>query len=374
MRQGITKQTVSSVPELRDDPQLLSLLLSDARTQAEIYRAGPYWHRHGQNAVAQTWRYGLEDFRGTSSTIGLSYSDVVHLDVRHALTVGIARRAVRTILMSVFPINNMFDSQVSLTRSHADAARRLRRLRFAEHPRVRDLLARYRMPYSLLGGCVESVNIDGVDVSMHYLALLERHDHLAQRLDFSAVRSVFEIGGGFGVNVHLLLENHPNIRKVVYLDIPPALYVGTQYLRSFYGDAVQAYGKLRARPRITFRQDDSLEILCVPSWQVDRLDMVVDLFYNAYSFVEMPTATVAHYARHVTRLLDKRSGAIALLSYDCFDRKTTFDPAHLPGFFPSCRFSQSSYEVIEGTHHALAFLAVMADGQAVSTVGNRRCT
>ena len=349
-------RTDSNVPELRDDPRLLSLLLSDLRAQPALYRAGPYWHRHTQNAIAQIRRYGLADFRGASSTIGISYTDLVHLDVRHALASGIVRRGLKTVLTSVFPINRMFDSQVSLTRSHADATRRLRRLRYAEHPLVHDLLVRYRVPYSLLGGCIESVNIGGMDISMHYLTLLERHDHLARRVDLSTVRTIFEIGGGFGVNVHLLLANQPTIRKVVYLDIPPALYVGTQYLRAFYGDAVQDYAKLRGRLPIAFRQDDTLEILCVPSWQVDRLDLDVDLFYNAYSFVEMPVPVVMHYAGHARRLLNKRSGVIALFSYDCFDPQTTFDPEQLPGFFPAWQLGQSSYEVIDGSHCTLAFI------------------
>ena len=65
-------------------------------------------------------------------------------------------------------------------------------------------------------------------------------------------RLTFEIGGGVGTNVHLVLENYKNIRKVLYLDIPPNLYVGTQYLKAFYGNAVSDYRTLKTLDSIKF--------------------------------------------------------------------------------------------------------------------------
>ena len=103
--------------------------------------------------------------------------------------------------------------------------------------RVKYLMSKYSVPYSP-GGCARKVKVRGSWVGILYLDLLDQHDYQAKFIDFKRVRSVFEIGGGFGANIHLLLENYNNIRKVIYLDIPPNLYVGTQYLKAFFGDAV----------------------------------------------------------------------------------------------------------------------------------------
>ena len=69
------------------------------------------------------------------------------------------------------------------------------------------------MPPSLAGGCVDCIEIGGGRISTHYLGLLHQHDQLAQKYDFSGVTSLFEIGGGFGAHVHLLLENYPRLKN-----------------------------------------------------------------------------------------------------------------------------------------------------------------
>ena len=125
-----------------------------------------------------------------------------------------------------------------------------------------------------------------------------------------------------------LLENYDKVRKVVYLDIPPTLYIGTQYLRSFYGDAVKDYTELRTKTKISFKDDDSLEILCIASWQIEKLRCKIDLFHNANSFAEMPKSIVENYGKLVKRLMSK-NGSISIISYDAVDSSRTYDPTVL---------------------------------------------
>jgi len=115
----------------------------------------------------------------------------------------------------------------------------------------------------------------------------------------------------------------------VYLDIPPNLYIGTQYLRSFYGDAVKDYNELRTKTKISFKDDDSLEIFCIASWQIENLRCEIDWFHNSNSFVEMPKNIVENYGKFVKILMSKNS-RISLVSYSNFDPATTYDPAELP--------------------------------------------
>ena len=126
-----------------------------------------------------------------------------------------------------------------------------------------------------------------------------------------------------------LLENYPNVGKIVYLDIPPSLYVGTQYLKSFFGESVKNYSGLRDRTEIRFEDNNNLEILCIAPWQIERLRCGIDIFHNAYSFVEMPKKVVKNYGEFIKNLMTE-NGKVCLFSYDRFDTSTTIDPNQLP--------------------------------------------
>jgi putative sugar O-methyltransferase len=194
------------------------------------------------------------------------------------------------------------------------------------------------MPYSLLGGCLQKAKIDGQDFSVFYLSVLEQQDNLASLIKFNKIKSVFEIGGGFGANIHILLENYKNIKKVIYLDIPPNLYIGTQYLKAFYGSAVFDYRALRSRDSIKFSENDDLEIFCIAPWQIEKFNSKIDLFINSHSFVEMPEYIVKNYVNNIQRLPGSEASAIALTTYSCFDLNTTFHPDKLPKFFKKRKF------------------------------------
>lgn len=343
-------------PMLRDDPALLALMLQDAARQSELYRPGSYWRRKARNTADQIRRYGIGDFRGASSTIGLSFSDAVYLDVRHDLRGG-ARSLLRVLLSRVFPFKTVFDTQVTLTRAHEAQARRLRSLIVGANPRVRNLVERYTVPPSLMGGCLDYAEVNGGRIANFYLKSLHQHDVIAQDLPFGEVESLFEIGGGFGAHVHCLVENYPRLKKILYLDIPPNLYIGTQYLRALYGAAVIDYGQTRASPVIEFSANDELEIIAIAPWQIERLRLSVDVFYNAHSFVEMPAQVVANYARHLAALPGFPRTRVVMLTYTGFDLRTTLDPESLPAFFPTKKFDRQEFSTLDGTHDEICFVS-----------------
>ncbi len=140
------------------------------------------------------------------------------------------------------------------------------------------------------------------------------------------------------VNIHLLLENYKNIRKVLYLDIPPNLYVGTQYLKSFYGPAVLDYRTLKLRDSIKFSSDDSIEIFCITPWQIEKFRSSIDIFLNSHSFVEMPKSVIKNYIYYFNGFPGSINSAIALTTYSNFDLNTTFHPNELPKFFENRKF------------------------------------
>ena len=316
---------------IADDIGLLELMLADMAGQQSIYQPGPYWLRKSRSAAREIRRCGLANFRGRDNIVGLSCVDKPDIDVRMSLNLG-ARRVLKWMLEHGGPVAFAFDGQVRQTVRLVDDAIRERAAWIRQSGQVRALLERYRMPYSIGGGCLDYTEIDGVPVANHYLHLLETLDAIHIAADLSSVRTYFEIGGGFGGNVHVLLSNFQNVRKVIYLDIPPNLYIGTAYLRSHFGDAVVDYRELKDRREIRFRDDNELEIFCIAPWQIERLQAGVDHFHNANSMVEMPMEVAANYARQADRLLTD-AGSVSLVSYEEFDLRTTFHPDKLPGLF-----------------------------------------
>ena len=71
--------------------------------------------------------------------------------------------------------------------------------------------------------------------------MANRINELSKSFDFKNITSLFEIGGGYGANIHFLLTNFPNIKKILYLDVVPNIYVGTEYLRNHYKEKVKDY-------------------------------------------------------------------------------------------------------------------------------------
>jgi putative sugar O-methyltransferase len=342
--------------KIADDDALLALMLRDAARQPQLYQPGPFWRRKTKNTTAQIRRLGIGDFRGMSSTIGVSFTDLVYVDVRHDLSGG-ARSLLRVMLNSLFPFSRVFGTQVALTRAYEAEARRLRGIVLGADQRVHELAERYRIPPSLLGGCLNHVDVAGRRIATHYLNLLHLHDIVAETCPFSDVSSILEIGGGFGAHVHCLIENYPKLRKIVYLDIPPNLYIGTQYLRAFYGAAVVDYRQTRERSVIGFSDNDALEILAIAPWQIERLRLSIDVLYNAHSFVEMPAHVIANYARQVAALPGFERTRVVMLSYDNFDPHTTLDPDRLPGFFPSKTFDRRDFPLPDRRFGVISFVS-----------------
>ena len=326
---------------IEDDFELLDLMVSDANKVDEIYKPGPYWMNKTKSAVNELKKFGLSEFRGSINCAGMSFSDNAIVDRRGSYNFGITRSILAKIYRDVYPFNRIFDSQVSLTTQYYNSMIKYQSDFLKKNDSIKSLLKKNIMPEDTTkGGCLSSGDFDGKKISHHYLNLLISLDHVLQNINVESKRSFFEIGGGFGTNTHLLIENVPSIKKVIYLDIAPNLYLGTQYLKSFFGRSVIDYRQSKNMDTITFSKNDELEIFCIMPSQIELIDADIDLFHNAHSFVEMPKTVVQNYAKNIERILSKTNGSISLISYDNFDLNTTFHPDELISFF-SCSFEKT---------------------------------
>lgn len=326
------KNTLQNFNQIEDDCELLNLMVDDSKNYPGIYRPGPYWFNKTKSAVNELRKYGLKDFRGMVSGAGTSFADNAYVDKRGSYNFGVLS-IFSNLFRHLYPFNRFFASQVNLTVSYFEEAKKFKHLYLKSNDRVKHLLLKYDLSFDTIkGGCLTYGNFDGKNISFYYLQLLDILDNIDKNSSLASKRTFFEIGGGFGGNAHLVIELF-KIKKIIYLDIAPNLYVGTQYLKSFYGDAVIDYRRCKELDSIEFSDSDELQIFCITPPLIEKIVSKIDHFHNAQSFVEMPEGVIKNYASKVESLLAEDSSTISLVSYDCFDLSTTIHPENLPNFF-----------------------------------------
>ena len=306
---------------------LNDLVKDEKRINKKLYSSGPYWNYKNSRAIIEIKKKGLSDFRGVTAGIGTSFADNQVVDIRNEFN--IKGRIVGKFL-SLPLINVIFNSQLHTTKKYVNSYLKNKAIVYKKDANVLKLLNKYKFENTTDFGCVLYFKYLNKKYSCLYLDMADRIDKLSETFNFKNISSFFEIGGGFGANVHFLVTNFPNIKKILYLDVVPNIYVGTQYLKSFYKEKVKDYSNLKNLDKISFSKNNDLEILCIPPWMIEKVDVEIDHFHNSNSFVEMPKNVIENYVKFIQKFKVKQ---ISLISYQNYDLKTTFNPNELNVFF-----------------------------------------
>tara|TARA_B100000767_G_scaffold271945_1_gene298621 strand:+ start:178 stop:1182 length:1005 start_codon:yes stop_codon:yes gene_type:complete len=307
---------------------LLNDLIRDEKTiNRSLYSSGPYWDYKNSRSILEIKKKGLSDFRGTSTGIGTSFTDNIVLDIRNEFN---TKGRIIGKIFSLPILNKIFNGQLNLTQSYINNFIENQAIVYQNNKNIENLINKYKFTNTTEFGCIQIFEKFGKKYSTLYLQMADRIDKLSKSFNFKNTNSFFEIGGGFGANIHFLITNFPNIKKILYLDVVPNIYVGTKYLEHHFGKKVKNYLELKNLNEISFKKNDELEILCIPPWLIEKVDAEIDHFHNAASFVEMPKMVIDNYIKFVKYFKTKE---ISLISYDGYDLKTTFNPAELNLFF-----------------------------------------
>ena len=307
---------------------LLGELIKDEKKVDRIlYSSGPYWDYKNKRAILEIKKKGLKDFRGLTAGIGSSFADNLTLDIRNELH---TKGRIVGKIFSLPLLNKIFNAQLKITKYYLNSFIINQSIVYQNNNHVQNLISKYKFENNTGFGCIQLFQYLNKKYSCHYLQMADRIDKLSKSFDFKNTKSFFEIGGGFGANIHFLVTNFSNIKKILYLDTVPNIFVGTLYLKSFFGEKVKDYTELKNLNKISFSKNDELEILCIPSWLIEKVDVEIDHFHNSNSFVEMPKNVIKNYVKFVKKFKSKE---ISLISYDRVDHMTTFDPVELNEFF-----------------------------------------
>jgi putative sugar O-methyltransferase len=288
--------------EIKADNELLTEMIADMKAQNALHRPTPYWDWYIDYILNGLKTYGIKDFRGHWE-ISKGFGDPILLEPWERPKNQFKVWAFKTVVgLPIF----------------SSVAGQYRSMRDWYASQIRDYKARYYraviadletgvlknrdLPEMLVGSPGDTFDLNGQTYATLYLDFAARINTAAKRIPLDRVRSVFEVGGGFGGNAHLLVHLYPNIRKYLIVDIPPILYCETQYLKAFFGNAVRDYRAVKAQDEVSFRDDDSLEFIVIAPWQLNQMnDCQIDVFWNSASFQEMEKDVVAFYAEEAAQ-------------------------------------------------------------------------
>ena len=292
-----------------------------------FYSSGPYWSYKNKRSISEIKKRGLKDFRGLNVGVGTSFTDNLVLDIRNELNI---KGRIIGKIFSLPLINKIFNEQLKTTRKYLELFIKNQSIIYKNNENVQNLIKKYKFLNTTDFGCVQLFKYLNTNYSCHYLNMADRVNKLSESFSFNNITSFFEIGGGFGANIHFLITNFPNIKKILYLDVVPNIYVGTEYLRHHYKEKVKDYLELKSLDKIRFSKNKELEIFCIPPWLIEKVEAEIDHFHNAASFVEMPKIVVNNYFSFIKKFKTKE---ISLISYENFNSNTTFNPEELNSIF-----------------------------------------
>jgi len=316
---------------MHNDLQLLDMMLQDQFNQKGLYHPGPYWKEYSSRTEKAIRSEGLQNFRA-SNRIGKGFADTLLVNPFDLLSSDSWKTKAYKRIVG-FPIFKRYVAgpYIKLNEFHFQQAQGYKNLHYTNTlGNWFSLFSKqYSLPDTLVGNPQDTISINNYKIGRSYLTSFIRAYNYSKTIDFSKIESVFEIGGGFGSMCHVLLHLFPNIRKYLYLDIPPILYAGTQYLKHFYKDEVLDYRQTRKLSSIRFSRNDKREIIAVCPWQIEKIDAEIDLFWNSASFQEMTKDMVVNYAKHIERILKDKESRMCLYIYKGGDPEKTLIPKKL---------------------------------------------
>ncbi len=324
------------------------LIKDEKKSNRLLYSSGPYWHHKNRRTIYQLKKKNLKNFRNLYSGVGTSFSDNLVSDIRneHNLKGRIISSFYRLPI-----IKKVYEGQLEVTSSHINKYLKNLSIVYNKDERVNGLLNKYKFENTTEFGCIKKFSKNNHEYSTHYMSMADRVDILSRRFDFTKIKTYFEIGGGFGSNIHFLLTNFKNIKKIIYLDAVPNVFVGTEYLRYFYKENVKDYLSTRESKELSFENNEKLEIICIPPWEIEKIKVEIDHFHNAISFIEMPQNVVKNYVKYLKK---NKINQISLISgehavfNDSYDLKSTETSESLNNFFDNKLDVEWHTSVIKG--------------------------
>jgi len=300
--------------QLRDDPQLLELMLQDTRSAPDLYKPTNYWLNYEKIFLPELRSYGLKNFRRRKDSVLSTFGATdllpksLHLNYlpvkgRERLTSIVLKKLMRALL-KVEDVEKFFNLISLIVSGVTLQDVRLLCYEFAKcygekngAKSIRDFEA------SLIGNPEDVFFIEGKAYTTSALYCYVQYAYCCRYIDFDSIDTMMEIGSGSGKQIEVIKKLHPHICFFVF-DIPPTLYVCEQYLSTIFSDSVVSYRQTRKMRSVPKQHEGKIFIF--GNWKLPELvNLKYDLFWNSASFQEMEPEVVLNYLKFVNQQTNK---------------------------------------------------------------------
>jgi putative sugar O-methyltransferase len=341
-----------------DPLRLLEAMWADMAGQPELYRPTEFWSAASDKIAADLRAGGFENFRRLESTRNffvpsygppgnmLSLEDVAQLEA--------------VILQTAPRGSKKHETLMEMISGRAWALSDYRVYLAGDRPEITpDLSA---VSESTTGNPPDTFEVEGRRFSRSMLNYLHGLVFIKQVLGDAGIRSVLEIGGGFGTLGEILHRSGGGY-AYVDVDIPPTSAVASYYLSQLDGMDLVDYELTRGVDSIPVPESGRQMVIC--PWQLPRLVGQIDLVWNYISFQEMEPDVVRFYleqgrrlgARYVL-LRNLREGKQKRTATSAVGVKQPILGSDYDAFLPGYRLAATNvlpfgYRTIDGFHSEL---------------------
>jgi len=278
------------------DPRtLLEQMQADMNGQPAQFQPTPFWRAASERIITELVTGGFDNFRRLSAPRDFfvpSYGppgnmlSSAQVDQLEALILRQAPAGSKTHLT----LRQAIDGE-------AWALADYRVFLAGDRPEIAPDLS--KVSESAVGNPPDGFQIEGRRFSRSMLNYLHGLVFLKQQLGDTGIRTVLEIGGGYGTLGEILSQTGKEY-SYVDVDIPPTSAVASYYLSQQPGIDLVDYGDTRGKGPIAVPGPGRQMVIC--PWQLPRLAGSVDLLWNYISFQEMEPDVVRFYLQQGARL------------------------------------------------------------------------
>lgn len=281
---------------MHDYPEL-TMARDEMMNQEELYRPTAFWDEASSGIITEIRTHGIERFRSLPKL--LSFFVPTYGSPGNALSKDVATNLLayfKTIAPASIKPELALEQYLQGT-MFASADYRV--LLAADNPTILPCL--HTFSESTIGKPVEQFEFDGRRFSRSSLNYLLGLVMLKKHIGNDDVKTVLEVGGGFGTLGEILSCSEIQDLKYINIDIPPTSYIAEYYLSEVLGKHnVTGFAQTKDASNIEIGKLTKASVFC--SWQIEKLQGRVDLFVNFISFQEMEPHIVKNYFEHVKRL------------------------------------------------------------------------
>ncbi|NCO14455.1 MAG: putative sugar O-methyltransferase [Thiomicrospira sp.] len=278
-------------------------LLAVMQQQNPLYRPSVFWSEASLELIKEFQSAGIENFRRLTSSL-LFFVPTYGLPGN-----ALSSEIVQAVQSAVQQVGTTEKQQTIIDQYLSGFASALADYRVFKAAQVagQDQASEVDLQVfseSQVGNPIEQFEFEGRFYSRSALNYLLGLSFLQQYVPLSQLKTVLEIGGGFGTLGEIVLKTFGEKARYIDVDIPPTSMASEYYLQHVFGaEKVSTYEKTAHLSEIPIHSLQRASVL--NSWQIEPLTGEVDLFVNFISFQEMEPEIVQNYLENVKRLKSK---------------------------------------------------------------------